>query len=79
MQISALLNPYIGQLADPISVRYFIILAPMLTAVPMSLLGLAPHYGVVMVLLFFTGISVSLFHVPAPVMVYRVALPIAHK
>ncbi len=26
-----------------------------------------------MILLFFTGISVSLFHVPAPVMVYRVA------
>lgn len=73
MQIPALLNPYIGQLADRISVRYFIILAPMLTAVPMSLLGLAPHYGVVMVLLFLTGISVSLFHVPAPVMVYRVA------
>ncbi len=73
MQLPALLNPFIGKLADRISVRYFIILAPMLTAVPMSLLGLAPHYGVVMILLFFTGISVSLFHVPAPVMVYRVA------
>lgn len=73
MQIPALLNPYIGQLADRINVRYFIILAPMLTAVPMSLLGLAPHYGVVLILLFLTGISVSLFHVPAPVMVYRVA------
>jgi FSR family fosmidomycin resistance protein-like MFS transporter len=73
MQIPALLNPFIGKLADRISVRYFIILAPMLTAVPMSLLGLAPHYGVLMILLFFTGISVSLFHVPAPVMVYRVA------
>ncbi len=73
MQIPALLNPFIGKLADRISVRYFIILAPMLTAIPMSLLGLAPHYGVLMILLFFTGISVSLFHVPAPVMVYRVA------
>ncbi|NOR26342.1 MAG: MFS transporter [Desulforhopalus sp.] len=73
MQIPALLNPFIGKLADRMSVRYFIILAPMLTAVPMSLLGLAPHYGVLMILLFFTGISVSLFHVPAPVMVYRVA------
>lgn len=73
MQIPALFNPFIGKLADRMSVRYFIILAPMLTAVPMSLLGLAPHYGVLMILLFFTGISVSLFHVPAPVMVYRVA------
>jgi len=73
MQLPALLNPFIGKLADRMSVRYFIILAPMLTAVPMSLLGLAPHYGVLMILLFLTGISVSLFHVPAPVMVYRVA------
>jgi FSR family fosmidomycin resistance protein-like MFS transporter len=73
MQLPALLNPYIGKLADKISVRYFIIFAPMLTAIPMSLLGVAPSYGVVLILLFFTGISVSLFHVPAPVMVYRVS------
>lgn len=73
MQLPALLNPYIGTLADRVSVRYFIILAPMLTAVPMSLLGLAPSYGVLVLLLVCTGISVSLFHVPAPVMVYKVA------
>ncbi len=73
MQIPALLNPSIGKLADRISVRYFIIMAPALTAVPMSLLGVAPSYGVLLILLFLTGISVSLFHVPAPVMVYRVA------
>ncbi len=73
MQIPALMNPYIGKLADRISVRYFIILAPALTAVPMSLLGVAPSYGVLLILLFFTGVSVSLFHVPAPVMVYRVS------
>ncbi|MBW2659786.1 MAG: MFS transporter [Deltaproteobacteria bacterium] len=73
MQLPALLNPFIGKLADRISFRYFIILAPMFTAIPMSLLGLAPNYAVVMILLFVTGISVSLFHVPAPVMVYRVS------
>ena len=72
-QIPALLNPYIGKLADRISVRYFIILAPATTAIPMSLLGLAPSYGVLLILLFLTGISVSLFHVPAPVLVYRVS------
>ncbi|WP_240910026.1 MFS transporter [Desulfopila sp. IMCC35008] len=73
MQIPALANPYIGKLADRRGIRFFIILAPMLTAVPMSLLGLAPSYGVLLILLFFTGISVSLFHVPAPVLVYRVS------
>ncbi len=73
MQIPALANPYIGLLADRISVRYFIILAPSLTAVPMSLIGLAPGYGVLLLLLLVTGISVSLFHVPAPVMVYKLS------
>ena len=73
MQIPALMNPYIGILADRISVRYFIILAPALTAVPMSLIGLAPSYGILLILLFITGISVSLFHVPSPVMISRLA------
>ena len=73
MQVPALLSPYIGKLADRMSFRYFIITAPALTAVPMSLLGVAPSYGVLLILLFLTGVSVSLFHVPAPVLVYRVA------
>jgi FSR family fosmidomycin resistance protein-like MFS transporter len=69
MQIPALLNPYIGVLADRISVHYFVILAPAMTAVTMSLIGMAPSYGVLLILLFITGISVSAFHVPSPVMV----------
>jgi len=73
MQIPALMNPHIGKLADRVSVRYFIIIAPAFTAVPMSLLGVAPNYGILLILMFFTGISTSLFHVPAPVMVYRVS------
>lgn len=73
MQVPALMNPMIGKLADSMSVRYFLILAPAFTAVPMSLLSIAPSYGVLLLLMFVTGISVSLFHVPAPVMVYKVA------
>jgi MFS transporter, FSR family, fosmidomycin resistance protein len=69
MQLPALLNPFIGVWADRISVRWFIILAPSLTAVPMSLIGLAPSYAALLILLFITGISVSLFHVPSPVMI----------
>ncbi len=73
MQIPALLNPVIGKLADRTSVRYFIILAPAMTAIPMSLLAMAPNYIVLLALLFVAGVSVSLFHVPAPVMIYRVS------
>lgn len=73
MQLPALINPYIGKLADRMSVRYFIIFAPMATAIPMSLLGVAPNYGVLLLLMFFAGLSASLFHVPAPVMVYKLS------
>lgn len=73
MQLPALLNPYIGTWADRISVRYFIILAPAMTAIPMSLIGVAPNYGVLLLLLFVTGISVAMFHVPSPVMVARLS------
>jgi FSR family fosmidomycin resistance protein-like MFS transporter len=73
MQIPALLNPYIGVLADRISVRYFIILAPAMTAVPMSLIGVAPSYAILLILLLITGISVSVFHVPSPVMIARLS------
>lgn len=73
MQLPALLNPFIGLLADRISLRYFVILAPMLTAIPMSLIGIAPSYGVLLLLLFLAGISIAVFHVPAPVMVARLS------
>ena len=73
MQIPALLNPFIGILADRISVRYFIILAPSLTAIPMSLIGVAPSYGILLILLFITGISIAIFHVPSPVMISRLS------
>jgi len=73
MQIPSLLNPLIGILADRRSVRYFIILAPATTAVPMSLTGLAPSYAVLLILLFITGVSVAVFHVPAPVMISQLS------
>ena len=73
MQLPALLNPYLGTLADRISVRYFIILAPGITAASMSLIGLAPTYGVLLILLLIAGISVAIFHVPSPVMVARLS------
>jgi len=73
MQIPHLLNPYIGLLADRVSVRYLIILAPGMTAVPMSLLGLASSYGILLILFFVAGVSVAIFHVPAPVMIARLS------
>lgn len=73
-QLPALLNPFIGKWADRgKTIRWFIILAPSLTSIPMCLLGLAPSYGVVVLLLLVVGISTALFHVPAPVIVAQLS------
>ncbi len=74
MQIPALANPYIGLFADSKGLaRWLVILAPTLTAVPMSFIGLASSYWMLLVLVFMAGTSVALFHVPAPVMVARLS------
>ena len=73
MQIPHLINPFFGVVADRINIRFFLILAPLFTAVAMSLIGAAPGYGTLVLLLFTAGISVALFHVPAPVAVARLS------
>ena len=68
-RIPSLFNPFVGLLADKVSVRYFLIIAPALTTVVMSLLGAAPNIIVLGILLFVMGISSTLFHVPGPVFI----------
>lgn len=73
LQFPALLNPFIGYLADRASLRYFVILAPGVTASLMSLLGLAPNYFTLVIILLTAGVSVACFHAPAPAMIGRVS------
>jgi FSR family fosmidomycin resistance protein-like MFS transporter len=75
IRIPSLLNPLIGMVADRIDMRYMIIATPAVTAVCMSLIGLASSYGGVALLLFVAGCSASAFHVPGPVMIARVSGP----
>ena len=62
MQIPSLLNPFIGYAADKVSLRYFIILAPAVTATLSSLLGMADSYVLLALLLFVAGVSTAAFH-----------------
>ncbi len=73
LQIPAILNPFIGYLADKLSLRYFVIFAPAVTATLISLLGPAPNYLSLAVLLLLTGVSTAAFHAPAPAMVGRIS------
>ena len=68
LQAPSLLQPLIGHLADRINLRYVVILAPAMSAVMMSLLGIAPVYGVMALLLLLAGLSSAGFHSTAPVM-----------
>ena len=72
-KLPSLFNPFVGLIADKVCVRYFVILAPAITALGMSLLGLIPNYWGLVIILFLVGISNTLFHVPAPVMIKQVS------
>ncbi len=74
LQIPALFNPLIGTLVDKKQLaRWLVILAPSLTAVPMSLVGNVDSYALLLFLFALAGTSVALFHVPAPVLVSQVS------
>jgi FSR family fosmidomycin resistance protein-like MFS transporter len=73
MQAPSLLQPLIGHLADRVSLRYLVILAPAVTAAMMSLLGIAPGYGVLALLLMLAGLSSAGIHSVGPVMAGRLS------
>jgi FSR family fosmidomycin resistance protein-like MFS transporter len=72
-QLPGLINPLLGMLADRGSLRWLAILSPTITAVTMSLIGIAPTYTVLVILLLTTGFSSAFWHVPTPVMIARVS------
>ena len=73
MQGPSLLQPFIGHLADRVSLRYFVILAPAVTAALMSLLGVAPSYAVLAMFLLVAGASSASMHAVGPVMAGRLS------
>jgi len=72
-RIPSLFNPIIGIVAERPVMRYMVIFSPALTAVFMSLIGIAPGYTFLAILLFFSGISSTLWHIPTPVIVKQVS------
>ena len=68
MQGPSLLQPFIGHLADRVSLRHFVVLAPAVTAAMMSLLGVAPGYTVLALFLVVVGLSSASIHAVGPVM-----------
>ena len=66
MQSPSVLQPVIGNLADRVNLRALVILGPAVTGVLMSLLGVAPGYAALALLLTLAGLSSAAFHSVAP-------------
>lgn len=71
MQLPAILNPVVGHYADKFKPRYLVVFAPAVTATLMSVIGLPTNYNLLALIIFLAGISVVIFHAPAPAMVAR--------
>lgn len=70
---TASLQPFLGHLADRTDTRWWVIVAPSVTAVGMSLVGIAPTTTAVMALLLLTGLSHAAFHPAGGAMATRAA------
>jgi FSR family fosmidomycin resistance protein-like MFS transporter len=69
VQGPSLFQPFIGHLADRRNLRIIIILAPILSSLALTLIGFAPNYGILALLMLIAGFSTAGFHAIAPVLV----------
>ena len=65
-RIPSILNPFVGYIADKAGAKYFVIITPAITATLMSLLGIAPNPYVLGIIIFFSGMSSTIFHASSP-------------
>lgn len=72
-RIPTMFNPLIGIMAEHVQARYFIIITPAITAISMSLIGVAPNFALLVIIMLVSGFSSAFFHVPSPVMIRKVS------
>src|SRR6056297_3613681 len=72
-RIPSLLNPFVGIVAERPVMKYMVIISPALTAAMMSLIGIAPGYIFLSVILLVSGLSSTMWHIPSPVMIKQLA------
>jgi FSR family fosmidomycin resistance protein-like MFS transporter len=70
---SSLLQPAAGYLADRYGRRMFVVAGPLISGVFLSLIGLAPSVGMLVLVLILGGIGSAAFHPPAAAMSARAA------
>jgi len=68
-QIPNLLQPVIGHLADRKNMKMLVVLAPAISGLLLTLVGVMPSFGLAAILLLLAGFSTAGFHSIAPAMV----------
>ena len=68
-QFPSLLQPVIGYISDRRNLRWVVILAPAISAVTMSLLGVMPEYWMIAFLLLLMGLSSAGLHAVGPALI----------
>ncbi len=69
VQLPSLLQPVIGHLSDRYNLRMLVIMAPAIAATLMSLMGLAPNYFILALMLLAAGMGSAGIHSVGPVVV----------
>ena len=73
LRLPSLINPFIGAYVDRFNLKFIVTISPTVTAIAMCLIGSAPTYQAIAILVLITGISSSCFHVPSPVLLKELA------
>ena len=73
VQIPLFFSPFISVIANKPHARYFVIFAPAVAAILMSIIGLVSSYWLLVLILFVVGVNSAFYHVPAPVMMKNVS------
>ncbi len=66
-QVPSLIQPVIGHFGDRVNLRMLVVLGPAISAVMMSLMGVAPSYAVLILLMIVAGLSSAGLHAIGPV------------
>ncbi len=72
-QAPSLIQPFIGHLSDRKNLTIWVLLAPAMTAVLMSISGQISNFGILAALLIFVGLSSAIFHAVGPVIAGRLS------
>ncbi len=72
-RLPSLFNPVIGIISDRFELGILAVSAPAVTAIAMSLIGLAPNYSILCIFLLTAGLSAAVFHVLGPPMIARLS------